>query len=114
MYNSEQVRALIGDPKGAFITDELIDPFLEEGNVYLAAASVLDSYLAQALLGGAGSNIRTDDLSINHYNNLSLLRDHARALRARGDKMVQDEKDAQEGIGIYWPGEFGVHPRLHI
>ena len=97
------VRALIGDMDKEFISDEMIQPFLDDPNAHIAAANVIDSYLAGQLLRGAGTNIKTDDLSVNSYNNLALLRDHAKGLRSRGEQIVEDERRASGSVAMYWP-----------
>lgn len=97
------IRALIGDTDKEFISDEMIQPFLSDPNAHIAAANVIDSYLAGQLLRGAGMNIKTDDLSVNSYNNLALLRDHAKGLRSRGEQIVEDERRASGSVAMYWP-----------
>lgn len=97
------VRALIGDTDTEFVSDEMIQPFLNDPNAHIAAANVIDSYLAGQLFRGAGASIKTDDLSVNQYNNLVLLRDHAKGLRSRGEQLVEDERRASGGVAMYWP-----------
>ena len=97
------IRALIGDMDKEFVSDEMIQPFLNDPNAHIAAANVIDSHLAGQLFRGAGTNIKTDDLSVNSYNNLAMLRDHAKGLRARGEQLIEDERRASGGVAMYWP-----------
>ena len=97
------IRALIGDVDKEFVSDEMILPFLNDPNAHIASANVIDSYLAGQLFRGAGTNIKTDDLSVNSYNNLAMLRDHAKGLRARGEQLIEDERRASGGVAMYWP-----------
>lgn len=97
------IRALIGDMDKEFISDEMIQPFMNDPNAHIAAANVIDSYLAGQLIRGAGTSIKTDDLTVNQYNNLALLRDHAKGLRSRGEQLIEDERRASGGVAMYWP-----------
>lgn len=108
-YN--EVRAVIGDMKGEYIRDEHIKPFLNSKNVFIAAADAIETYLGTQLFAGAGVNVRTDDLSVNQYNNLVLLRDHARGLRERGNKLADEEASSLDVVGIYWPEGNHVYDR---
>lgn len=111
--NIHKVRALLGDTQKPYMfEDVIIEAFSDEANEYLVAAALLDAWYTSNVLNGAGSSIKTDDLSINQYNNYILLRDRAKDLRAKGEALLQEVKDNDNNVGVYWPGEFGVHPRI--
>lgn len=104
----EKIRILLGDPNGETFTGDDLLVAENEPNEYLAAALLLDMHLTRLVLSGAGANIKTDDLSVNNYNNIVVLRQLARDLRTRGDALVEQEKRDAGGVAVYWPEDTSV------
>lgn len=87
----ESLRRVLGDTSEPYtwttpdLEDWLADT--DQPNVYLLAADILSAHYNQLLRGGAGTSIKTDDLSLNGYNNAILVRDQIKDLRARGEEI---------------------------
>ena len=60
------------------------DPFDSE---YTIAADILSAHYSGLVLSGAGTSVRSDDITVNDYNNLVLLRERITDLRSRGAQL---------------------------
>ena len=65
-------------------------------NEYDVAADVLDALRGRLVLQGGGTSLRTDDLTLNDYNNIVLLRERIRDLRIQA-------KEAGVGMAVSYP-----------
>lgn len=87
----ETLRRVLGDTSEPYTwsTSEL-DDWLgnsDQPNEYLLAADILSAHYSKLLRGGAGTSIKTDDLTLNGYNNAILVRDQIKDLRTRGEEI---------------------------
>lgn len=65
-------------------------------NEYDVAADVLDALRGRLVLQGGGTSLRTDDLTLNDYNNIVLLRERIRDLRIQA-------KEFGTGMAVSYP-----------
>ena len=97
----KRLRRILGDtvePR-QWEDDELLE-WIEDAdpgdNEYDVAADVLDALRGRLVLQGGGTSLRTDDLTLNDYNNIVLLRERIRDLRIQA-------KEAGVGMAVSYP-----------
>ena len=100
-----QLRRILGDNTAPYEwDDETLQTYVEDpmySNVYYAAAEVLNVRYRTLVMSGAGINFKSNDLSINDYNNLVLLRDMIANLRAQA---AEYEVRSSGGFFVSYPG----------
>lgn len=97
----KRLRRILGDtvePR-QWEDDELAE-WIEDAdpgdNEYDVAADVLDALRGRLVLQGGGTSLRTDDLTLNDYNNIVLLRERIRDLRIQA-------KETGVGMAVSYP-----------
>lgn len=84
-----KVRRILGDTADPYTWDdsvvqEWIDDADPYDNEYMVAADILSAHYNALVIQGGGTSVRSDDITVNTYNNLVLLRDRIRELRSIG------------------------------
>ncbi len=93
MDDVEKVRILIPDTEEPYrFTDDQIQAFLDisDGDVYLAAALAIDTIIGNLLNAGAGTLVRTDDLTVDTKNTLDYWSNRATRLRGESESGIFD------------------------
>lgn len=100
-----KLRRIIGDNTAPYQWEDAdLQVYAEDpsfSNVYYAAAEVLNDRYRELVMSGAGINFKSNDLSINDYNNLVLLRDMIANLRAQA---IDYETRSAGGFFVSYPG----------
>lgn len=101
-----KLRRIIGDNTAPYQWEDAdLQVYVEDptfSNVYYAAAEVLNDRYRELVMSGAGINFKSNDLSINDYNNLVLLRDMIANLRAQA---LDVENRTAGGFFVAYPGK---------
>lgn len=90
--NIRKLRRVLGDTSEPY---QWSDADLEDwvafadgdDNEYLVAADILGALCNQLVASGSGTSIRSDDVTINDYNNVVLLRERIKDLRTQGNDL---------------------------
>lgn len=90
--NIRKLRRILGDAREPYQwSDEELQEWIEDadegGNEYLLAAEILGVLYGQLVFDGAGSSVRSDDITINDYNNAVLLRERIKDLKNQGNSL---------------------------
>ena len=96
-----KVRRILGDTSEPHVwDDDVLTEWVEEAdpyeNEYTVAADILSAHYNALVLSGGGTSVRSDDITVNDYNNLVLLRDKIRDLRNHGMRVG-------EGFALEFP-----------
>ena len=85
----KRLRRVLGDTgaepqwSDADLADWIADADSEH-NEYLLAADILTAHYNRLVVEGAGTSVRSDDITVNDYNNMVLLGERIKALRSQG------------------------------
>lgn len=88
------VRYLIPDTSTPYMfSDEELTVYLDtnDGDVYLAGATALETLATKMVFAGGATKIRTDDLSVEDKDSIDLIYKRAQALRDRSAAALSDD-----------------------